>query len=388
MSKFKNIVLFAAGGGNDIFSTLAYVKAQLPQHNYQKIAIIGVLGITPFHSNTPIIPNYVNVESPLIIPASDLNRYLPLHPPKKIYNSERLLPELIKESFPEVNNYVCMSSKYSAPEQANNLRKLFSEWEMEPQTTLLNIVDFGGDILTNGNQSTLISPELDAFTLAVVQNLKEYQRKISICFPGVDGELQKDYLGKVCQNSSKELININEWHESLNKVYDKIKDSRKGNTIPNMLEILKKINDPVHKLDCNVSLHWSINGKVIQFQQDLDIDMELQRYVHHFDDITYNPFVTVFNSPDYDLLKVVQHTDKIYQNQLTSEDSVQTADAFLQYLRKDLDSKWTNKHILYDESNNKTQDVMLVDILPYVVPKEKRAEIKILPTFNLLYSEL
>ena len=94
MSKFKNIVLFAAGGGNDIFSTLAYVKAQLPQHNYQKIAIIGVLGITPFHSNTPIIPNYVNVESPLIIPASDLNRYLPLHPPKKIYNSSNLHPTI------------------------------------------------------------------------------------------------------------------------------------------------------------------------------------------------------------------------------------------------------------------------------------------------------
>lgn len=388
MSKLKNIIVFAAGGGNDIFSTLAYVKAHLPRYKYQKIVTIGALGITPFHSNTPIIPNHKNIESPLIIPTSELNRYLVTNPPKKIFNSERLLPGLIKEFFPEVNNFVCMSTKYSAPEQANNLRKLFSEWQMEPNTTLLNVVDFGGDILTDGNQSTIISPELDAYTLAVVQNLKEYQRKVSICFPGVDGELPKDYLVKVCQNSSKEPINVSLWNESLNKVYDMIKDSRKGNTIPNMLNILKKFNNPDEKLDCKVAMHWSIGGKLFPFQKDIDINMDLQRHVHHFDDITFNPFVSVFNSPDYDLLKVVQHTDKIYRQQQVSGESVQTADAFLQYLRKDLDGKWTNRDVLYDESNNQKQDVMLVDILPAVVPKEKRADIKILPSFNLLYSEL
>jgi hypothetical protein len=39
--------------------------------------------------------------------------------------------------------------------------------------TTVMIVDFGGDILTNGKQSTIISPELDAFSLALGHIIKK-----------------------------------------------------------------------------------------------------------------------------------------------------------------------------------------------------------------------
>lgn len=83
--------------------------------------------------------------------------------------------------------------------------------------TSIQIVDFGGDILTDKDQSSIISPELDAYTLAVVKNLSEYSSKLIVCFPGVDGELHEDYLLEYCKNNSISSIEVNTsvWLEAL-----------------------------------------------------------------------------------------------------------------------------------------------------------------------------
>lgn len=157
----KKVIVFAAGGGNDVFSAIAYIKAHMHQR-FEEIALVCVLGFTPFHSNTIAVPG--DTESPLIRPTNTMHRYLQLDPPKEIICMEKLIPTMLQDFAPYVTKYICMSPKYSAIEQAVNLTKLFIEWNMCFDDTLLNIVDFGGDILTNGMQSSIISPELDAYT--------------------------------------------------------------------------------------------------------------------------------------------------------------------------------------------------------------------------------
>ncbi len=382
----KNIIIFAAGGGNDVFSAMAYAKAYLCDYDFDQVALISVLGFTPFHSNDPIKINDVNTEQPFIKPTQNMHRYLQLHNPKEIYNMEKLIPNMLQDFAPEIVNYICMSPKYSAIEQANNLRQLFNEWNMLPENTLLNIVDFGGDILTNGKQSSIISPGLDAFTLAVVQNLSEYLSKISVCFPGVDGELQKDYLTTCCNDSAKYEINTFKWYNILDKIYDKIKDKRIGNTIPNMIKTLMNMN--LNDNTFNVTKKWIIGKQSYSFTKEIDLNLDLQKYVHIFNAINYNPFVDIFNSTDYELTKVIKHITTIYDSQNIDKDTIQSSDFHLQFLRKDLDNKWTNKHLVYGDSN---QNVMMVNIIPYPILIDKckiNGEINNLKTFDILYSTL
>ena len=391
----KNIVIFAAGGGNDIFSAIAYVKAYLCNYEFNKIAIVSVLGFTPFHSNEEIKPNCLNIELSLIKPTNNMCRYLPFHNPKEIFCLERLFPEILKDIAPEIINYVCMSPKYSAIDQAVNLNKLFDEWEMKEDDTLLNIVDFGGDILTNGLQSSIISPELDAYTLAVVKNLINYSSKISICFPGVDGELSKDYLSACCDDNnsninSKHLIDEVKWHNILTKIYDKLKNKRSGNTIPNMLNVLDAISLNTD-CKCNLFKKWIIGKQCFRITKEVDIDLNLQKYVYIFDTIDNNPFTNIFNDIDYDLIKVIKHINNIYDFQAIDNNTFQSSDFYLQFLRKDLNDKWSNKHLIYDDNINGKwiQQVMIVDIIPHAIINEKdimHVKIGNLKTFDVLYS--
>lgn len=383
----KNIILFAAGGGNDVFSTLAYNKAFISKYKFEKIALVSVLGLTPFHNNEVVKPGILNIEEPLIKPSREMHRYLTFNSsdtnnPKEIYNMEKLLPDLVDEFTPEIENYICMSPKYSAKEQADNLRKLFIKWEMCSETTLLNIVDFGGDILTDGRQSSIISPELDAYTLAVVGNLNEYLSKICVCFPGVDGELYPEYLSEKCSDSVKYDVNDDEWIDVLGKIYDRLKDKRPGNTIPNMLNVLKGEK-------CSLSKKWVVGKKPYSFKKETILDSELQRSIHMFDMIYYtlNPYVQIFNSEDYDLVKVISYIMKIYDSQVKDENTFQSTDFHLQYIRKDLNDMWTGKHLLYE--NDIKQLTMMIDLVPYVISKDKETiaeDIENLKGYDILYS--
>lgn len=70
-----NTIIFAAGGGNDVFSAIAYIKAT----NKKNVALISVLGLTPFHCLT----NDDKIEPPYIIPTSTMSRFIVKDPPKK-----------------------------------------------------------------------------------------------------------------------------------------------------------------------------------------------------------------------------------------------------------------------------------------------------------------
>ena len=360
-----NIIIFAAGGGNDVFSAIAYIESF--NTNFKKIAIVSVLGFTPFHSNTEIKQDIINIELPLIKPTKQFHRYIQTLEPKEISNTEKLIEEIINENSSCIYDYICMSPKYSSVVQAINLRNLFIEWNMLEENTLLNIVDFGGDILTNGLQSSIISPELDAYTLSVVReicNHTKYIGNISVCFPSIDGELNADYLSDICLNDNIATYEFDKqiMHDKLSKIYLKLKDIRPGNTIPNMINVLEsKTND---KISIQTKKHWIINKEKRSVNINTVIDLNLQSHIYIFDLYINNPFVDLFNKEPYDLTHIVRGIIDIYKLQDKSVDTIQSSDFFLQYLSQDIEGNYTNKNLI----GNK---VMFVDVYPFIIKHEK-----------------
>ena len=378
----QNIVVIAAGGGNDIFSAIAYINSQLKNKNYPNYALLGILGLTPFHTNEEMISNSLNIEHPIIVPSANMKRYLVMHPPKQIYATESLLPEIIESSAPYIKHYACISPKYSAIEQADNINKLLQSWGFYAADTIINIVDFGGDILSNGKQSTIISPELDAFTLAVVRNMTQYKSYLSVCFPGVDGELDNEYLREMCEQIAYdgEDVNVDLWKQELEGIYNKIKHYRAGNTIPNMLKVIDG-----EKL-VNINKYVVIGKQRYNINSQINIDINLQSRIYYFDIKFSNPYVNIFNSDSYDLMELLKHINSIYSNQCINDNSNQMSDLFLQYLRPDVNGLYTNKHLIINDSDN-IQKVIYVNILPYQLRdnSECLTLIKELTTYDDLY---
>jgi len=75
MNNSKNLVVIAAGGGNDVFSAIAYINSHHVNKNYNKIILFGILGLTPFHTNNVLNPDDINIEESIMIPTSNTKRY-------------------------------------------------------------------------------------------------------------------------------------------------------------------------------------------------------------------------------------------------------------------------------------------------------------------------
>ena len=319
--------------------------------------------------------------------------------PKEIFVCESLLPKLVT---PNITHYYCISSKYSAIEQSNNIRKLFEQLNISNLNTFIEIVDFGGDILTNGEQSSIISPELDAFSLAIVRNLSEYKSHIAVCFLGVDGELNKSYLRNMCnfKSSHNEIIDHKLWLSQLNTIYQTLKKFRSGNTIPNMINVLNVLgnNDTI---DCKILKSFTVGKNKYKYNKNIDIDISLQSNIYFFDINIDNPFVDIFNTKDYNLLSLLNNLLQIYKKQIVDDDIVQQSDLYLQYLRKDSNNLYTNKELTFNDdiifgkeinlSTGKNEGILFVDIIPFGINNEKEEILKsinYLETYNIKLSSI
>jgi len=253
---------------------------------------------------------------------------------------------------------------------------------MIPRIINRNFV-LGGDILTNGEQSSIISPELDAFSLAIVSNLSEYRSHIAVAFSGVDGELNKSYLKEMCdlKSSHYEIINNELWLSQLNTIYQLLKKFRSGNTIPNMINILD------NNENCLISKSFTIGKDKYLFTFDIDIDMSLQSKIYYFDININNPFVDIFNMKDYNLLSLLNNLIKIYKKQTINDDTVQLSDLYLQYLRKDSNNLYTNKELTF-----KDEEIIFVDIIPVNFNDQQKSKItksiNCLKTYNIKFSSI
>lgn len=329
-----NTIIFAAGGGNDVFSAIAYIKATQKKN----VTLISILGLTPFHNI-----NNGTIEPPYIIPTTTMSRYIVTNPPKKIFCMESLIPTVLND---EVKHYMCISPKYSSIEQSIHLNELFKSWGMSKENTEIEIVDFGGDILTDEHQS-IISPELDAYTLAVVDKLG-YNTKVIVCFPGVDGELSAEYLTSCCNNAINIPLNKDLWLSALLAIYETVKKYRPGNTIPNMIKVLNEQDE------LELNKHWIINQEKVMYHKKININWSLQSHLWVFDLktlMTTNIYTTVFNQPDYDLLMLKNYIVDIYSRQITNN-YLKSSDLFLQYLRLDDTGKYTNKQLNHSDKEH------------------------------------
>ncbi|CAK7994994.1 Domain of unknown function (DUF1152)-containing protein [uncultured virus] len=247
--------------------------------------------------------------------------------PKKIHCHESLFPE---------PNSICLSPKYSAHEQAVNLERHLIEKGFNSHNSEIHLVDFGGDILTDGLQSSIISPELDAFSLAVVRQMKSFRSKLLVMFPGVDGELDAKYLRFCCESRATDNYPFDKiFTERLEEVYEIVKVHRPGNTIPNMLKVLRKELNNI-----KLTKNWIRDGKKITYTTVIDLDYGLQEQIWEFNiqEVSeQNPFTRPFLKSDYSLLLLLETILKIYSNQ--AEPGIQLSDLFLQYLRKDSDEQ-------------------------------------------------
>lgn len=305
-------VIIAAGGGNDVFTALAY--ATQPDD-----IVVGVLGLTPFHTSSPVdlAPGYHYAEDPIIYASPTMTRYLCCDPPKKIYCNEALLPA----------GTPCLSPKWPPSIVASTLAAYLTTLQCDATNTIVELVDFGGDILTNGEQSSIISPLLDAFSLAVVR-LLPYSKRLLVFFPGVDGELPNDYLRRWCTNPIPQTVTL----PNLLRSWELIKKQRPGNTIPNIIAHLEG------RRDYKLTKHWP--GK--KWSKTLELDENLLKYGWEIDiDKVNNPFCP---TDDDDLLDRLARVEAIYQQQGVS--GVQLTDLYCSYLRKDSKGRWTNRELI------------------------------------------
>lgn len=200
-----------------------------------------------------------------------------------------------------------------------------------------------------------------------------YQSNVAVCFPGVDGELDADYLSRICNTcSTKHDVDVVNWHDALVAIHDKLKSFRPGNTIPNMIAVIGGKR-------CHLLKSWNVSGKKFTFMRDFDVNMNLQRHIYVFDSIN-NPFTDIFNVADYDLVKVIKHIMNIYSTQVVDTDTFQSSDFFLQYLRKDVSGAWTNKYF--------GGEVMLVDIVPTIMIDKKDDIERKIKLFDARYTNL
>ena len=368
MHNKKNVIVIGGGGGNDIFSATVYIHHLEQQYNFEKIALAGVLGFTPFHSNSIVCElktGTIHTEQPLIQPTENFARYLMYNPPRKIRNTEHILPKVCKEFIPFIENrYVCISSKYSPKIQAKNLQNQLNEWGMSVEDTLVIVVDFGGDILTDGNQDSIISPGLDAYTLSIVHYMPNLSY-VTVCFPGVDGELDVEYLSKLCK-LNKEKIEPSLWLTHFQNLFEYFKNIRPGNTIPNMINILTNLQNKNNEdFDILIKKGWRIGDQVINHEHKMNTNIKIQRFIYTFkleDIVKQNIFC--YLDDDYTLIKMLGHIMEIYKKQ--GKQGYQSSDFHLQYLRKDSNGQWSSKQLSFDFG-----DVLFVNMYPSVLNAEE-----------------
>ncbi len=369
-----NVVLIAAGGGNDTFSIIPLAKHFI--NKGKRVSIFGVVGFTPFHTNmNPIMnpkltPNLT--EKPIMNPYN-LRRFMTYIDTnndgtniKEIKNNECLVPEVVKKLELHVDKYLVISPKYQPKYISNKIDEILSELSYKPCETSIIVADFGGDILTDGI-STTFSPGLDSFSLQVANYMNHnYKKEVFLCFPGVDGELPPSYMRDIVTNLSTRTIPIDKklWKSSLVSIFDIIGKRRPGNTIPNMLKIID------NKEVTSFKKRLIVRKTSIIKEYDLDIDYDLCENIHVFsliDVIKLNPFSRIKYT---DLLHMFTKIHSIYKSHDNSKydfdkyESHICTDFNLQYIVMDSQNKYTSINL------NNDRTVIQIAVFPESYKKE------------------
>lgn len=232
----RAVVLMAAGGGNDNFSVLPFSQYLGSQGLHT--AAFGIVGFTPFHISE-------GAERPTFAPTATMERHLVLGPQgRRIRSSESRIPAILGELTHPLTSYGLVSPKFQPAAIARaverEIDRLKDAHGLSDDGVELWVLDFGGDIFSNGSVTT-ISPGLDATVLRVARELRPtLRRHIAATWLGVDGELPPELLRMILQaHQGAEILRaeLNPhglWRGAFGEIFKTHMQDRLGNTIPLM----------------------------------------------------------------------------------------------------------------------------------------------------------
>lgn len=354
--QIKTIFLFSIGGGSDTFSGL--IPTTYLRHLGFKVFHFGVLSPTAHHFQGE--RGLDQPEEAILKPSSDLQRAILTNPPLLIGNTETQLVDFAR-SLPlfEPDSSFLLSAKRPPSEMANELTRLMdqllSDQGQSRSNALVIAADFGADILSQGEAST-ISPDLDAMVLRQLIELPDDFAKLSWLFwPGVDGELSPEDLREKLKAlepqilASSQLSLQAEWMLDFDRLFKtKIAHIRAGNTIPLSFEILRDTTQRA-AYSSTIKKKFAVAKQRLEKNFAVRLDPELVRTSYLIDIralFAGNPFAQINAIDGLDFFLKVQ---KIYRtHELESAKKSDYApqngsDYLLQYLRLDSNGRWTSR---------------------------------------------
>jgi hypothetical protein len=197
-------LIFGAGGAGDCISAI------LAMNYYKKLGYETILGsiIWERYVIDPV-PGPINFED--LRNAVKFNDCIYLLNEKSyaIRANQVVIPTLVKVIRTlEIENGIALNNKLGP----NHLALCIKEFAEKENIKLIIGVDAGGDVLARGNEESLISPLVDAISLATMLKLKQYGFNviIGVIGCGSDGEIShEDFLKRISEIAKMEgLIDI------------------------------------------------------------------------------------------------------------------------------------------------------------------------------------
>lgn len=352
----KTIFLFSIGGGSDTFSGL--IPTTYLRHLGFKVFHFGVLSPTAHHFQGE--KGLDQPEEAILKPSSDLQRAILTEPPLRIGNTETQLVDFARSlPFFEPDTSFLLSAKRPPSEMANELSRLMdqllSDQGQDRSNALVIAADFGADILSRGEAST-ISPDLDAIVLRQLIELPDDFTKLSWLFwPGVDGELSPEDLREKFEAlkphilASSQLSLQAQWMLDFDRLFKtKIAHIRAGNTIPLSFEILKEPTQNA-AYSSTIKKKFAVGDQRLQKEFPIRLDPALVRTSYLIDIralFEHNPFAQINAIDALDFFLQVQKIYRTHETETAKKSDYVAqngSDYLLQYLRLGSDGRWTSR---------------------------------------------
>ncbi|WP_054857345.1 DUF1152 domain-containing protein [Vulcanisaeta sp. JCM 16159] len=193
----RSVLVIGIGGGGDVVgSTITYSLAI----NEDKNAVLGAVLWERYVND--IVPGPIRIQE--LKNAEAIGNYL------AIVNGDTYAVREGKHVIPQIANVLSVIKDdglgISISGSVNNVAKELSDYVNKYGIDVIGI-DVGGDVLALGNEDGLYSPLTDSYSVAVLSKVQEITGVptiLGITGPGVDGELDRDYvLTRISQLASK-----------------------------------------------------------------------------------------------------------------------------------------------------------------------------------------
>lgn len=247
----EKILIVTTGGGNDILSG-TLIANSLPIE--RTIDIAGVLSPGAMHMYDGTPENAINNVR------GEIRRFIAGKTPIEIPFIDKEVVKLSREYGLPIRDFYNFSLRFGSGELQTKIHQLI---EREKYGLVIG-VDVGGDILArNGTRDpTVLSPAMDHAILRMLGNLKVPSILVEFGL-GTDGELRPEGIEEILAEMEKENVLCQKdtidknahYVETYRKMFEKISQTRSGNTVPNTLKTLEANTDIIARFDGRVTIN-------------------------------------------------------------------------------------------------------------------------------------